>query len=155
MGSKMRVLSITIGPFTIHPRGWLERLICWLTPSPPHRDDDAGLVAGGEDTIAMKYVKMLCSQAMADGLTTTVEITPRDGMAACSLVDLHAPFIEVRNRIAIMTDTIAPWSSHADQQGRLQIMMRGRDDVERHAEVEVQMQIKTERIILTFRPMVL
>ena len=154
MKSKMRTLSITIGPFTIHPRGWLERLIFWLTPSRPRHDDEADLVAGGEDTIAIKYVKMVCSEAMANGLTTTVEITARDGLASCPTVDLHAPFIEVRNRIAVMTDTIAPWSSHADQHGHFQVMMRGCDDVERHADVEVEMQVKADRIILTFQPMV-
>lgn len=86
------------------------------------RPDDVGLRAGDESP-ATRYVREVISTAI-DRRLDTCEITAQDGAARCPLVDEAHPYVQVRNRIAIMTDTIRSYDNRTDQQGTILVRYR-------------------------------
>jgi hypothetical protein len=95
----------------------------------PERHDEPRLVLGPvEDPPAVAWTKGALS-AMALRQWPTLRIHDRDGHAV-SEPDFPDPptatFVKVRNRLAVMTGTIAPWQTTGQRTGTIHVLFEGR-----------------------------
>lgn len=79
-------------------------------------EDDLQMYGSGEESEAVRYVREVIMAALDRGLDT-IQITAVAGKATCILCDAHPPYVNVRNRIAIMTDSIRSYDNRTDQRG--------------------------------------
>lgn len=94
-----------------------------LFRSTPRADNRLSM---GDESPAMRYVRQVITTAIERGLDTC-GITARDGVAVCPLVEESLPYVQVRNRIAVMTDTIRSYDHRTDQRGIIQVRLRDAD----------------------------
>lgn len=81
-------------------------------------EDDLRMYGSGEESEAVRYVREVIMAALDRGLDT-IQITAVAGKAVCTLCDAHPPYVNVRNRIAIMTDSIRSYDNRTDQRGTI------------------------------------
>ena len=113
------------------------------TPRKNPKYDEMDLVAAGEDSDAVKYVKEVMLQAVQTGVPA-VSIVEEKGLAKCSLSNREVRFINVRNRIAIMCG-IELYRNINDQSGIIAVFMD-----RKRVDIHVNMQPNKNVIHMTF-----
>ena len=86
---------------------------------------DDRLMASGEDSDAVRYVKSVMQYCINNGIEK-FRIISQDGRALADGITERALYLEVRNRLAVMTDSISPYYNKERQQGLVKISMCGK-----------------------------
>jgi hypothetical protein len=98
----------------------------------------------GDDSDAVKYVKALFQDAFDNDRNSDV-VTSCNDLVDPIIFGLSPLYLNVRNRIAIMTDSLAPWSNRGIQRGKIHVTMYGKSYV-----VDVEMDIDRDVINLKY-----
>ena len=91
------------------------------------RNEDLSVVVGDE-SLPVKYVREVISNAI-NMKSVEFKIENDDGRAVCIFSAESVPYKNVRNRIAIMTDSIRSYDNTKDQSGTISIGIRLGDEL--------------------------
>ncbi len=108
--------------------GWISALSRTLRGLRPEREDTTDFVTwSNEDPPAVAWTKAALSAMLMHGWQT-LRIHDRNGLAVSEPAFPDPPtatFVTVRNRLAVMTDTLAPWQTTGQRQGCIQVSFHG------------------------------
>ena len=79
-----------------------------------------GLISIEDEKPAVRYVREIIVNAIKSSIAE-VEIFNENGNATCKLNQNVVPYVNVRNRIAVMTSTISPLNNTKDQSGIIEV----------------------------------
>ena len=91
------------------------------------RNDDLGVVADCE-SLPVQYVREVISNAIHNN-SNEIIIENEGGRAVCQFSEAIVPYKNVRNRIAIMTDSIKSYDNTKNQSGTIAIRIRLGDEL--------------------------
>ena len=107
-------------------------------------DSPSVLVIAQEDSLAVKYVKEIMGHAIAQSIKT-VEINNSNGHAKCQYSNILVPYLNVRNRIAVMSSGVDLYRNQNDQSGIIAVMMHGK-----RVDINVYIKIHEKSMRLEF-----
>jgi hypothetical protein len=91
------------------------------------RNDDLSVVADYE-SLPAQYVREAISNAIHEN-SNEIKIENEGGRAVCQFNGAIVPYKNVRNRIAVMTDSIKSYDNTKDQSGTISIRIRLGDEL--------------------------